>query len=188
MHYVHKKAIWGSEIATFRTKILHFFRVIRLNSLAKTELRKARSSSLHIVVSYCCKRKMLKRNWNWKKSRLFLAHFCHWWKFNWGVGSLVPLPLSLATPMLQLRKTKRCSQIFREVSGVSNKISTVQKIVLSSSRGQGNFQGLEASRPRPRASKCVLEDVLEAKDVLEDSTSGHNAFTFDHNNLFTAWS
>ena len=53
----------------------------------------------------------------------------------------------------------------------SNEISTVQKIVLSSSRGQGNFRGLEASRPRPRTSKCVLEDVLEAKDVLEDSTS-----------------
>ena len=33
---------------------------------------------------------------------------------------------------------------------LSNKISTVQKIVLSSSRGQGNFRGLEASRPRPR--------------------------------------
>ena len=47
------------------------------------------------------------------------------------------------------------------------KILTIQKIVLSSSRGQGNFQGLEASRPRPRTWKCVLE----AKDVLEDSTS-----------------
>ena len=47
----------------------------------------------------------------------------------------------------------------------SNEISSVQKIVLSSSRGQGNFRGLEASRPR--TSKCVLE----AKDVLEDSTS-----------------
>ena len=33
---------------------------------------------------------------------------------------------------------------------LSNKISTVQKIVLSSSRGQGNIRGLEASRPRPR--------------------------------------
>ena len=29
-----------------------------------------------------------------------------------------------------------------------NKISTVQKIVLSSSRGQGNFRGPKASRPR----------------------------------------
>ena len=27
---------------------------------------------------------------------------------------------------------------------------TIQKIVLSSSRGQANFRGLEASRPRPR--------------------------------------
>ena len=32
----------------------------------------------------------------------------------------------------------------------SYEISTVQKIVLSSSRGQGSFRGLEASRPRPR--------------------------------------
>ena len=30
----------------------------------------------------------------------------------------------------------------------SNKISTVQKIVLFSSRGQGNFRGPKASRPR----------------------------------------
>ena len=51
------------------------------------------------------------------------------------------------------------------------KILTIQKIVLSSSQGHGNFRGLEASRPRPRTWKCVLEDVLEAKDVLEDSTS-----------------
>ena len=44
--------------------------------------------------------------------------------------------------------------------------------MLSSSQGQGNFRGgLEASRPRPRLRtwKCVLE----AKDVLEDSTSGY---------------
>ena len=44
--------------------------------------------------------------------------------------------------------------------------------MLSSSRGQGNFRGLEALRPR--TSKFVLEDVLEAKDVLEDSTSEYN--------------
>ena len=42
----------------------------------------------------------------------------------------------------------------------SNKISMVQEIVLSSSQGQGNFRGLEASRPRPRTSKCVLEDSI----------------------------
>ena len=32
MHYVHKKAKCGPEIATFRTKTLHFLRVIRLKS------------------------------------------------------------------------------------------------------------------------------------------------------------
>ena len=31
-----------------------------------------------------------------------------------------------------------------------HKILTIQKIVLSSSRGQANFRGLEASKPRPR--------------------------------------
>ena len=63
---------------------------------------------------------------------------------------------------------KRFPKIFQPL----HKILTFQKIVLSSSRGQANFRGLEASRPRPRTSKSVLEDVLEAKDVLEDSTSG----------------
>ena len=67
-----------------------------------------------------------------------------------------------------LRKTKKGLRKFTaRFLALSNKISTVQKIVLSSSRGQGNFRGLEASRPRPRTSKSVLE----AKDVLEDSTS-----------------
>ena len=79
------------------------------------------------------------------------------------------------------KKKKRSSQKFFKRSPRKNafqkifqplhKILTFQKIVLSSSRGQANFQGLEASRPRPRTSKSVLEDVLEAKDVLEDSTS-----------------
>ena len=57
-------------------------------------------------------------------------------------------------------------QIFRKVSGVFQRNFNGSKILLFSSRGQGNFRGLEASRPR--TSKCVLE----AKDVLEDSTSG----------------
>ena len=50
----------------------------------------------------------------------------------------------------------------------SKKISSVQKIVLSLSRWQGNFRGPKASRPRPRTLKCVLEDVFEAKDVFEN--------------------
>ena len=47
----------------------------------------------------------------------------------------------------------------------------------SSSRGQGNFRGLEASRPRTKTSKSVLE----AKDVLEDSTSGEYNEKVDFN-------
>ena len=82
------------------------------------------------------------------------------------------------------KKKKRSSQKFFKRSPLKNvfqtifqalhKILTFQKILLSSSRGQANFRGLEASRPRPRTSNCVLEDVLEAKDVLEDSTSGNS--------------
>ena len=78
-------------------------------------------------------------------------------------------------------KKKRSSQkffkrspqknVFQNIFQALHKILTIQNIVLSSSRGQANFRGLEASRPRPRTSKCVLEDVLEAKDVLEDFTS-----------------
>ena len=81
---------------------------------------------------------------------------------------------------LQKKKIKRSSQKFFKRSPLKNvfqtifqalhKILTFQKIVLSLNRGQANFRGLEASRPRPRTSNCVLEDVLEAKDVLEDST------------------
>ena len=48
-----------------------------------------------------------------------------------------------------LRKTKKGLRKFTaRFLALSNKISTVQKIVLSSSRGQANFRGLEASRPR----------------------------------------
>ena len=66
---------------------------------------------------------------------------------------------------------KRSLKIFRKVSGIFQRNFNGSTIVLSSSRGQGNFRGLEASRPR--TSKCVFEDVHEAKDVLEDSTSGN---------------
>ena len=69
---------------------------------------------------------------------------------------------------------KRSLQIFRKVSSVFQRNLSGSKIVLSSSRGQGKFRGPEASRPKPRTSKCILEDILEAKDVLEDSTSVDN--------------
>ena len=121
----------------------------------------------HIVVSYCCKWKMLKRNWNWRNSSFFVT-FCHWWNFKWEGGEFPgPPPFGYAYAPIEENK-KGVRKFFARFLAFSNKISTVQKIVLSSSRGQGNFRGLEASRPRPRTSKCVLE----AKDVLEDTTSG----------------
>ena len=47
---------------------------------------------------------------------------------------------------------KRSSQknVFQKIFQALHKILTIQKIVLSSSRGQANFRGLVASRPRPR--------------------------------------
>ena len=38
--------------------------------------------------------------------------------------------------------------------------------MLFSSRRQGNFWGLETLRPRPRTSKCVLEDSTSGKGVI----------------------
>ena len=79
--------------------------------------------------------------------------------------------------VLSKKKKKRSSQkffkrsprknVFQNIFQPLHKILTFQKLVLSSSRGQANFRGLEASRPRPRTwpsrprprtSKCVLED------------------------------
>ena len=57
---------------------------------------------------------------------------------------------------LHLRKKKRSLQNFVEVSSFSYNILTVQKIVLSLSQGQDNFQGLDALRLK--TSKCVFED------------------------------
>ena len=70
------------------------------------------------------------------------------------------------TKIFQVISTKK--NVFQKIFQALHEILTIQKILLSSSRGQANFRGLEASRPR--TSKCVLE----AKDVLEDSTSGMN--------------
>ena len=57
--------------------------------------------------------------------------------------------------------------VFQKIFQTLHKILTIQKILLSSSRGQANFRGLKASRPRTSKS------VLAAKDVLDDSTSDH---------------
>ena len=118
MHYVHKKARCGPEIATFRTKTPCFVWVICLNWLAKIELRGTRTPGLQYCCwLYCCKRKMLKRNWNWRNYRLF-CHIFVIGEISIGEGAD---PLS-PSPWLRLcskrRKQKRCSQIFCEVSGV----------------------------------------------------------------------
>ena len=72
---------------------------------------------------------------------------------------------TLSRPRTQVQvfsSKKRSLQIFFQAI---YKILTIQKIALSSSRGQGNFRGLEALKPR--TTKCVLE----AKNVLEDCTT-----------------
>ena len=52
---------------------------------------------------------------------------------------------------------------FQKIFQALHKFLTTLKIVLSSGRGQANFRGLEASRPRPRTSNCVLEDSTNAE-------------------------
>ena len=60
---------------------------------------------------------------------------------------------------------------FQKIFQALHKILTIQKLVLSSSRGQANFRGLEASRPRPRTSKCVLEDSTSDKTRIRPKIS-----------------
>ena len=57
------------------------------------------------------------------------------------LGGYIPHPPGFRHP---------CRKFSARCLAFSNEASTVQKIVLYSSRGQGNFRGLEASRPRPR--------------------------------------
>ena len=89
-----------------------------------------------------------------------------------GQGQECSRPRTKDTSASVLKK-ERSSKIFsgdlqkkkglhKNFAGDLHKILTFQKVVLSSSRGQGNFRGLEASRPRPRISKCVLEDSTSA--------------------------
>ena len=74
---------------------------------------------------------------------------------------------------LHLRKTEKCPRKFPARFLVfSNKISLVQKIVLSSSRRQDNFCRLEASRPR--TSKCVLEYSTSDKDQQKQKQISYN--------------
>ena len=68
-------------------------------------------------------------------------------------------PRTQAQVLSKKKKKKVFTKIFQAIStkkrfpinfSSAHKILTIQKILLSSSRGQANFRGLEASRPRPR--------------------------------------
>ena len=51
--------------------------------------------------------------------------------------------------------------VFQKIFQALNKLLPTQKLVPFSNRGQGNFRGLEATRPK--TSKCVLEDISVAR-------------------------
>ena len=67
MHYVHKKSRCGPEIATFMTKTLHFLRVVRLNWLAKIELRGARGPWASILLLVTVKSEKCQKKLKLKK-------------------------------------------------------------------------------------------------------------------------
>ena len=64
--------------------------------------------------------------------------------------------------------------VFQKFFQALHKILTIQKIVLSSSPGQTNFRELEASRPRPKTSKCVLEDSTSGNKHLQNAYETYN--------------
>ena len=79
---------------------------------------------------------MLKKN-ETEETVGFFGSFLLLVKFQLGGGGF-PGPPPLATPMPQLRKTKKCSQIFRMVSGVflQNFIGSKNSAVLEPRTGQ----------------------------------------------------
>ena len=99
LHYVHKKLRWWPEIATFRTKIVDFTLVIRLNWLKKIELRRYAGPPgrqyylllITVVRVYCCTQRC------WKKLKMkkqdFFVKFLSLVVFQLrGPGSPGPLP------------------------------------------------------------------------------------------------
>ena len=105
LHYVHKKLRWGSEIATFRTKVLDFTLVIRLNWLEKIELWRCAGPPgrqyylllITVVRVYCCTQRC------WKKLKMKNRFFCQIFVIG-GIsieGARAPLwATHLATPMI----------------------------------------------------------------------------------------
>ena len=96
---------------------------------------------------------MLKRNW--RNNKLF-RHSFFIGEITIG-GALCPTTFAYAYALSE--ESKNCIRKFSaRFLAFSNEISTVQKIVQSSSRGRGNFRGLEASRPRPRTRGFEAKD------------------------------
>ena len=98
MHYVHKKARCGPEIATFRTKTPRFLRVIRLNWLAKIDFRGTRSPwFFNIVVSYTVVSEKCKKETKTEETIGFFVTFLSLVKFQLGRGRTpCPTPLGHA--------------------------------------------------------------------------------------------
>ena len=147
MHYVHKKARCGPEIATFRTKTPHFFRVIRLNWLAKIELRGARGPWSSVLLLVIVISKNCSEETEIKETIGFFVTFLSLVKFKLRGAGPPPPSLDYAYAPTEANK-KDIRKFSARFLAFSNKISTAKKIELFSSRGQGNFRGLEASRPR----------------------------------------
>ena len=169
MHYVHKKARCGPEIATFRTKTLHFCWLIRLNWLATIELRKARGPWCLILLLVTVVRK---KCWKEIETEEIISVF--------GEISIGGRVLWTPTPWLHLcskwGKQNRCSQFFREVSGVfqQNFNGSKNSAVLEPKKEKfSRTWGFKATakdltfeaKAKAKDFKIVLEDVLQ------DSTS-----------------
>ena len=89
--------------------------------------------------------------------------------------SLAPLPINnnnnkIFQAISNCGKQKRSSQIFRELSGVFQQDFKGTKISAVLEPRTGQFSRIWGFEAKARTSKCVLE----AKDVLEDSTSVHH--------------
>ena len=111
-----------------------------------------------------------------------------------------PKPRTKDTSASVLQKKKVFTKIFQAIStkkrfpknfssAPQNFNNSKNSAVLEPKTGQFSRTRTWPSRPSPRTSKCVLEDVLEAKDVLEDSTSAKNlnveTFSKDLHNSIT---
>ena len=79
-----------------------------------------------------------------------------------------PRPRAKDTSASALQKKKVFRKFFQAISRKNRFPKNFSGVpqTFNNSKNSANFRGLEASRPR--TSKCVLE----AKDILEDSTSG----------------